>query len=111
MSACATPTLVTHRTVQSLVKAVVDKWGGVDVLVNNAGGGGLGTIEEGSSGDWDRGLGGNVKVPLDSRSCGRGGISLIWGYRCLSRLCVHGQACDAADEGEEERVHHQRGFN
>ena len=75
MSACATPTLVTHRTVQSLVKAVVGKWGGVDVLVNNAAVFVFGTIEEVSSDDWDRVLGVNVKVPLDSRSCVRGDIS------------------------------------
>lgn len=47
--------------VQSLVKVVVDKWGGVDVLVNNAAVFVFGTIEEVSSDDWDRALGVNVK--------------------------------------------------
>jgi 3-oxoacyl-[acyl-carrier protein] reductase len=46
---------------------VVGKWGGVDVLVNNAAVFVFGTIEEVSSDDWDRVLGVNVKVLLDAR--------------------------------------------
>jgi NAD(P)-dependent dehydrogenase (short-subunit alcohol dehydrogenase family) len=48
--------------VESLVRLVVDRWGGIDVLVNNAAVFVFGTIEEVSSDDWDRALSVNVKV-------------------------------------------------
>lgn len=51
-------------TVTALVKVVVDKWGTVDVLVNNAAAFVFGTIEEASSDDWDRVLTTNVKVSV-----------------------------------------------
>lgn len=79
-SMCVRNANTAHHTVQSLVKVVVDKWGGVDVLVNNAAVFVFGTIEEVSSDDWDRALGVNVKVRLDS-SCISGDIALIWCYR------------------------------
>lgn len=40
--------------VDSLIKAAVDKFGGLDIIVNNAGIGGLGGILEVSDGDWER---------------------------------------------------------
>jgi len=45
-----------------ILQEVVEKWGTVDVLVNNAAAFVFGTIEEATSEDWDRVLNVNVKV-------------------------------------------------
>lgn len=48
---------------------VVDKWGGVDVLVNNAAVFVFGTVEDVSSEAWDQALSVNVKASSLSSSC------------------------------------------
>jgi len=47
--------------VEKFIKVVVDKWGGVDVLVNNAAVFVFGTVEDVSSEAWDQALSVNVK--------------------------------------------------
>eukprot|EP01102_Stenamoeba_stenopodia_P004189 TRINITY_DN1440_c0_g1_i1.p1 TRINITY_DN1440_c0_g1~~TRINITY_DN1440_c0_g1_i1.p1 ORF type:complete len:258 (-),score=54.18 TRINITY_DN1440_c0_g1_i1:97-870(-) len=50
-----------EKAIQTLVKEVVDKWGTVDVLVNNAAAFVYGTIESATNEDWDTVLAVNVK--------------------------------------------------
>jgi NAD(P)-dependent dehydrogenase (short-subunit alcohol dehydrogenase family) len=47
--------------VEALVQSVVEEWGGLDVMVNNAGIGVAGTTPETSEGDWERLMAVNLK--------------------------------------------------
>ena len=47
--------------VEALVRSVVEEWGGLDVMVNNAGVGVAGTTPETSEEDWERVMAVNLK--------------------------------------------------
>jgi len=62
------PTDVTDRhSVDTAVDAVVERFGGIDVLVNSAGVSCVGTVEESTEADWDRVL--DINVRGTARAC------------------------------------------
>ena len=109
--------------VEALVRSVVEEWGGLDVLVNNAGVGVAGTTPETSEEDWERVMSVNLKgtflgmkyaIPA-MRDSGGGSIINItsgvsiegrprWGAYSVSKFGLEGLTQILAAELEERGV-------
>lgn len=65
IAALATPTDVRQADqVKRLVEATRQEFGEIDIVVNNAGVGWFGAIQEATEGDWDRVIDTNLKAPF-----------------------------------------------
>ena len=82
--------------VDQLFTALDDTFGGIDILINNAGQGGGGLVHEMTTADWDRVLRTNLYGPFFcSRLAARRMIDQGAGGRIINISSVHEEACSA----------------